>query len=319
MAGARLLARARGVDPALAMAYLALIKARMLEFCPEVLGGDVILPRASGRRTACRLLLPLQFTNAGYAGGIIEWIALRLTVDGRHRPARCCSARSPRSTCSASSRRKRQLETRTPSSPSPASPSTASARSAKFVLFEHAEQRAAASRSQLRPGRYSFELFIKATQSRAAAARALLRARARAEAASRSTAPTRPSTSSTTRSRLPGVRRALAGAGVAAARAAGELARLADQPAPEARALGVLLHRVEVLLVQRELLGRRALHDQLGDVEDQRRGRRGRRAPAPRAPSSGSPGRASSRGSTRRAAARRAARRAACGCELSTK
>ena len=68
--------------PALAMAYLALIKARMLEFCPEVLGGDVILPRDQRPQDGVRLLLPLQFTNAGYADGIIEWIALRVTVDG---------------------------------------------------------------------------------------------------------------------------------------------------------------------------------------------------------------------------------------------
>ena len=49
--------------PALAMSYLALVKARMLEFCPEVLGGDVILPRGSRADERIRLLLPLQFTN----------------------------------------------------------------------------------------------------------------------------------------------------------------------------------------------------------------------------------------------------------------
>src|SRR5687767_8981478 len=32
---------------AFAMACLALLRARMLAFCPEVLGGDVILPRPS--------------------------------------------------------------------------------------------------------------------------------------------------------------------------------------------------------------------------------------------------------------------------------
>jgi hypothetical protein len=54
--------------PALALACLAIVKARMPEFCP----GDRV-----------RLLLPLQFTNAGHADGVVEWIAIRFTVDER--------------------------------------------------------------------------------------------------------------------------------------------------------------------------------------------------------------------------------------------
>src|SRR5690348_12968539 len=63
------------------LAALAAGKAKMVEFTPEVLGGDVILPpsRASGE---VRMLLPLQFTNSGSAGGVVEWVALRLTIDG---------------------------------------------------------------------------------------------------------------------------------------------------------------------------------------------------------------------------------------------
>ena len=76
-----------GLSLVLSLAALALAvhlwrKQRMVDFCPEVLAGDVILPRASRARSP-KLLLPLQFTNAGYGGGIIQWVALRLTVDGQ--------------------------------------------------------------------------------------------------------------------------------------------------------------------------------------------------------------------------------------------
>jgi hypothetical protein len=67
---------------ALAMGLVLLRKQRMSEFCPEVLAGDVILPRASRARSP-KLLLPLQFTNGGHGGGIIQWVALRLTIDGQ--------------------------------------------------------------------------------------------------------------------------------------------------------------------------------------------------------------------------------------------
>ncbi|HEU4921577.1 MAG TPA: hypothetical protein VFT23_00730 [Burkholderiales bacterium] len=88
--------------PALALACLAIIKARMLEFCPEVLAGDVILPRTAGDRV--RLLLPPQFTNASHADGVVEWIAIRLRwTNGRS--SRYCCPRLPRWTWSTSSRR----------------------------------------------------------------------------------------------------------------------------------------------------------------------------------------------------------------------
>jgi hypothetical protein len=45
-------------------------------------------PRAIGRVSHARVeasyaLLPLQFTNADHADGVVEWIAIRLTVDER--------------------------------------------------------------------------------------------------------------------------------------------------------------------------------------------------------------------------------------------
>src|SRR3954462_1013798 len=66
---------------ALAVAAFALLHGRSLAFAPEILGGDVILPR-TGNAAGIKLLLPLQFTKAGYGDGVIQWIALRLTVDG---------------------------------------------------------------------------------------------------------------------------------------------------------------------------------------------------------------------------------------------
>src|SRR4249919_2253947 len=68
---------------ALAVSVVALLKVRALEFAPEVLAGDVILPRASRLGGDIKFLLPMQFTNAGASDGIVEWVALRLTVDGQ--------------------------------------------------------------------------------------------------------------------------------------------------------------------------------------------------------------------------------------------
>ena len=150
--------------PALAMAYLALIKARMLEFCPEVLGGDVILPRNQRPQDGVRLLLPLQFSNAGYADGIIEWIAVRVTVDGRT-DASLLLGPVAEVDMQRFIQAKRQLEENTIE---PFTPFVLEGRrsAAKFVLFDHAEKRRRGEPLHLRPGRYSFELFIKATNSR---------------------------------------------------------------------------------------------------------------------------------------------------------
>jgi hypothetical protein len=146
--------------PAFAMAYLALVKARMLEFCPEVLGGDVILPRPAGPRDRVKLLLPLQFSNAGYADGIIEWIAIRLTVnDGRDRSVLL----SPVAEVDMQRfiQAKRLLEQENTIEPFTSFALEGRRSLAKFVLFDHAEKRRD-ERLELEPGRYSFELFVKA-------------------------------------------------------------------------------------------------------------------------------------------------------------
>src|SRR5262245_57527444 len=66
---------------ALTLAVLALQRGRALAFAPEIVCGDVILPRSS-TAGGVKLLLPLQFVNAGYAGGVVDWVALRVTTDG---------------------------------------------------------------------------------------------------------------------------------------------------------------------------------------------------------------------------------------------
>jgi hypothetical protein len=150
--------------PALAMAYLALVRARMLEFCPEVLGGDVILPRNQRPQDGVRLLLPLQFSNAGYADGIVEWIAVRVTVDGRT-DASLLLGPVAEVDMQRFIHAKRQIEENTIE---PFTRFVLEGRRAvsKFVLFDHAEKRRRGEPLLLRPGRYSFELFIKATNSR---------------------------------------------------------------------------------------------------------------------------------------------------------
>jgi hypothetical protein len=152
------------VIPAFAMACLALVTARMLEFCPEVLAGDVILPRAAATADRVRLLLPLQFSNAGYADGIIEWIALRLTLDGRTDQSVLLSP-----VAEVDMQRfiqaKRKLEQENTIEPFTSFALEGKRSAAKFVLFDHAERHRARP-LELRPGRYSFELFVKATHSR---------------------------------------------------------------------------------------------------------------------------------------------------------
>jgi hypothetical protein len=150
--------------PALVMACLALAKAKMLEFCPEVLGGDVILPRAGVSGGRVRLLLPLQFNNAGHGDGIIEWIAVRLTPDGRSDQSVLLSP-----VAEVDMQRfiqaKRRLEEENTIEPFTGFALEGRRSAAKFVLFDHAERQRGRP-LELRPARYSFELFVKATHSR---------------------------------------------------------------------------------------------------------------------------------------------------------
>ena len=148
--------------PALALACLAIVRARMLEFCPEVLAGDVILPRAAGNRV--RLLLPLQFNNAGHADGVVEWIAIRLTVDERTGESLLLS---PVAEVDMQHfiQAKRKLERENTIEPFTGFVLEGRRSAAKFVLFDHAERHRARP-IELRPGRYSFELFVKSSHSR---------------------------------------------------------------------------------------------------------------------------------------------------------
>lgn len=150
--------------PALALAGVALAKAKMLEFCPEVLGGDVILPRAAITGERVKLLLPLQFNNAGHADGIVEWIAVRLTLDGRSDQALLLSP-----VAEVDMQRfiqaKRKLEQESIIEPFTSFALEGRRSAAKFVLFDHTERNRARP-LELRPGRYSFELFVKSTRSR---------------------------------------------------------------------------------------------------------------------------------------------------------
>jgi hypothetical protein len=149
---------------ALALSVLALARTRALEFAPEVLAGDVILPRASRLAGEVRLLLPLQFSNGGHADGIIEWVALRLTVDGDTRHSILLTP-----VAEVDMQRfiqaKRTLDAENTIEPFSAFPLEGKRSLAKFVLFDVAE-RSRAAPLELRPGRYGFELFMKSTATR---------------------------------------------------------------------------------------------------------------------------------------------------------
>jgi hypothetical protein len=147
---------------ALAVAAAAALKIRKLQFCPEVLAGDVILPRAGRTPGRVRLLLPLHFSNAGHAGGIIEWVALRLTPEAQaDRPVLLSPV--------AEVDMQRFIHARRCLTEECIEPFTGFAldarRSAsKFVLFDVAE-RARAAPLEIQPGRHYFEVFVKASNA----------------------------------------------------------------------------------------------------------------------------------------------------------
>ena len=147
---------------AFATGMVLLRKQRMSEFCPEVLAGDVILPRASRARSP-KLLLPLHFTNAGYGGGIIQWVALRLTIDGQ---ADRSVLMSPVAEVDMQGflQAKRQITPANAIDHFTAFALDGKRAIAKFVLFDISE-RGRSEPLELRPGRYRFELFVKASHS----------------------------------------------------------------------------------------------------------------------------------------------------------
>ena|SRR5262245_44240114 len=147
---------------AFATSIVLLRKQRMSEFCPEVLAGDVILPRASRARSP-KLLLPLQFTNAGYGGGVIQWVALRLTVDG-HAERSVLMSPVAEVDMQGFLQAKRQITQANAMDHFGAFALDGKRAIAKFVLFDISE-RGRGEPLELRPGRYRFEVFMKASHS----------------------------------------------------------------------------------------------------------------------------------------------------------
>jgi hypothetical protein len=149
---------------ALALAAYALLKVRALEFAPEVLAGDVILPRASRLGGDVKFLLPMQFTNAGASDGVVEWVALRLTVDGETQRSILFSP-----VAEVDMQRfiqaKRRLDAENTIEPFTAFALEGRRSLAKFILFDLAEK-GRREPLALRPGRYAFEVFIKSTAGR---------------------------------------------------------------------------------------------------------------------------------------------------------
>jgi hypothetical protein len=149
---------------AVCMAIYGALKAGLLEFSPEVLAGDVIVPRPSRAGGDVKLLLPLQFTNAGTADGVVEWVALRLTVDGDIQRSVLLSP-----VAEVDMQRfiqaKRKLDDENAVEPFTAFPLEGKRSLAKFVLFDLAEK-GRAEPLRLRPGRWGFEVFVKSTANR---------------------------------------------------------------------------------------------------------------------------------------------------------
>jgi hypothetical protein len=149
---------------ALAVAALAALKLRKLEFCPEVVGGDVILPRAGRAAGTARLLLPLHFCNAGHAGGIVEWVALRVTPEAdADRPILLSPVAEVDMQRFIHARRR--LTDDNCSEPFTGFALDARRSVSRFILFDMAE-RGRAAPLRLQPGRYYFELFVKASNAR---------------------------------------------------------------------------------------------------------------------------------------------------------
>jgi len=149
---------------AVCIAAYGVYKIGLLEFTPEVLAGDVIVPRPSRAGGDVKLLLPLQFTNSGSADGIIEWVALRLTLDGDIQRSVLLSP-----VAEVDMQRfiqsKRRLDGENTIDLFTAFPLEGKRSLAKFVLFDLAEK----GRSEplrLRSGRWCFEVFVKSSANR---------------------------------------------------------------------------------------------------------------------------------------------------------
>ena len=149
---------------AVSIAALGVYKMGLLEFTPEVLAGDVIVPRPSRAGGDVKLLLPLQFTNSGGADGVVEWVAVRLTIDGDIQRSVLLSP-AAEVDMQRFIQAKRRLDNENCIEPFTAFPLEGKRSLAKFVLFDLAEKQRAES-LRLRSGRWSFELFVKSTANR---------------------------------------------------------------------------------------------------------------------------------------------------------
>ena len=148
---------------ALGLAGMCAFRLRALEFAPEVIAGDVIVPRSSRAGRDVKLLLPLQFVNSGGADGVVEWVALRLTIDGDiNRSVLLSPVAEVDMQRFIQARRKLDDNA---VEPFVGFPLEARRSAAKFVLFDLAEKARSPGLS-LRPGRYAFELFVKSTANR---------------------------------------------------------------------------------------------------------------------------------------------------------
>jgi hypothetical protein len=149
---------------ALAVAALAAWHIRKLQFCPEVLGGDVILPRAGRAAGTARLLLPLHFTNSGHAGGVVEWVALRVTPEAQADNAVLLSPVAEVDMQRFIQSRRRLTEENC-IEPFTGFALDARRAASKFILFDVAERPRVPS-LHLQAGRYYFELFVKPSNAR---------------------------------------------------------------------------------------------------------------------------------------------------------
>ena len=146
----------------LAVAVFLVHKVRMFEFKPEVLAGDLILPRASRARSP-KLLVPLQFSNAGGGDGVIQWVALRLTIDGK---SDSTVLLSPVAEVDMQGFLQAKKQITADNAVDPFTPFVLEGKRvvAKFVLFDVSE-RGRSAPLELRTGRYAFEVFVKTSAS----------------------------------------------------------------------------------------------------------------------------------------------------------
>jgi len=63
----------------LAVAVLAAFKNELFEFAPAVVGTQVVLMHASPSMEQFTVAFPFHFINTGYAEGVIEWVAVKIT------------------------------------------------------------------------------------------------------------------------------------------------------------------------------------------------------------------------------------------------